>query len=176
MLFWYIDEQYLGGITWMSLQCWTNLPSLSSLLKPCNFCSYCIKCTAPFLCFCYTTSHKQKQFSLQEQSCKVFGCYNYEILWMQGWNKELKTQWPNNPISKAWGGAWVRGYHYLPTDAHHSMELLFPEQHSKWHRNFLGHLSKTSSYQLLIPHFQLQKTSNMDLPGPTFNPLLLVYR
>ena len=32
--------------------------------------------------------------------------------------------------------------HYLPTDAHHSMELLFPVQHSKWHRNFLDHLGK----------------------------------
>jgi len=31
--------------------------------------------------------------------------------------------------------------------------------------------SKQNNYQLLITHLQLQKTSNVDLSGPTFHPI-----
>ena len=47
-----------------------------------------------------------------------------------------------------------------------------PRTAFKMAQKFLGP-SKQSSYQLLIPHLQLQKTSNMELPGPTFSPFCL---
>ena len=49
----------------------------------------------------------------------------------------------------------------------HSMELFFPEQHSKWHRNFLDHISKIAINCL----HHIFKSSNTNLSGPTFYPL-----
>ena len=108
MLFWYIR---MSNIWEVSLECHytmlnkppksqvSNLSATclvhSSLVTACNFCSHCIKCTTPFLCFCYTTNHKLQaavlwdqhwvtniveQFSLQGQICKVLGYYNYVIV------------------------------------------------------------------------------------------------
>ena len=58
----------------------------------------------------------------------------------------------------------------LPFSRTRSYMLRFP---GLYHLNhFLGPF-KQNSYQLLTPHFQLQKTSNVDLPGPTFHPFRL---
>ena len=63
--------------------------------------------------------------------------------------------------------------HYLPADAHHSMELLFPEQHSKWHRNFLDHLSKIAincSYHI----FNCRRLPTWTCPDLHFTPFVCV--
>ena len=61
---------------------------------------------------------------------------------------------------------------YFPTDAHHSMELLFPEQHSKWHRNFLDHSSKVASNCLYI--FNYRKLPMWTCPDLHFSPFVCV--
>ena len=63
---------------------------------------------------------------------------------------------------------------YLPTDAHHSMELLFPEHHSNWHRNFLDHLSQISincSYHI----FNCRRLPTWTCPDLHFTLFVCVY-
>ena len=60
---------------------------------------------------------------------------------------------------------------YFPTDAQHSMELLFPEQHSKWHRNFLDHWSKIVSNCLYI--FNYRRLPSWTCPDLHSSPLFV---
>ena len=62
---------------------------------------------------------------------------------------------------------------YFPTDAHHSMELLFPEQHSKWHRDFLDHSSKIAA---IVHTFSTAEDFQCGLARTYISPISFVHK